>query len=513
MFHLPSISILATAALFVAPTFCVSVGEHRRARRRQVPALEETSDTVQLKGAWYEQATSYHFPQTFAHDLSAATITSTLANVKEKQVLIEFYKPWCPRCQHMAPHFEMIAYAIGSSPNSSAFVATVDCVRDHSICQEYDVHKFPSILMGSPQDFLGKQRSLLVDVPMQGRDATGIAEFLANSTSISINLDKSNITPKDIRRLIHQRYKNQVNVSVVHTAAAEPWDAQLAAALFLRNVITNYAWPKISPQDNFTDMSAMLDFVSLLADRIPETSPGARRGPCGDSFAKLHGLLAENWTQLLLDADPSPQEETISNVFLRPQMRWWSEDFEALDMDKIEDRWQLCGRSWQDAAHGFRSCRGTWPNKRGLTCGLWTMFHSVAARSTDQTALHDLNVLRNAISHFFECEDCREHFVQIPFNESEIKTKHDAQLWWWRAHNIVNERVKKEEEEEEDEDPAFVKNQWPTSLECPRCRETTRQRHGFLDRRIQLLDAVAKKEWRLDEVIAFLDRSYGNSAA
>merc|ERR1719263_1095693 len=134
----------------------------------------------------------------------------------------------------------------------------------------------------------------------------------------------------------------------------------------------------------------------------------------------------------------------------------------SIDPDVIEKSWRPCDTDYSEYAKGWRTCRATWPGKRGFTCGLWTLFHSLAAQSDDRSALQDLQTLRSAIQHFFSCRDCAEHFINaIPApKDQDLVTRKDAQLWWWNAHNSVNRRVMAIEKKFEDADPQFPKVAW-----------------------------------------------------
>merc|ERR1719191_1740587 len=98
------------------------------------------------------------------------------------------------------------------------------------------------------------------------------------------------------------------------------------------------------------------------------------------------------------------------------------------------------------------------------------MFHTLAARTTDQSAMAELQVVRDAIWYFFDCQDCRQHFFQIPVTKDDVSNRRESQLWWWNAHNVVNRRVKKLEEQYGDGDPEYPKVQWPSPSDCSNCR-------------------------------------------
>lgn len=222
-----------------------------------------------------------------------------------------------------------------------------------------------------------------------------------------------------------------------------------------------------------------------------------------------------------------------------------------INPDDLEGQWRLCDRDWSEFKEGWHQCKGTWPGKRGFTCGLWNMFHFLAAHTTDEKALSDLHTVRNAVAHFFDCQECRDHFMQIPVPQDESWTRRDAQLWWWNAHNVVNRRVGKLEEMYDDGDPGYPKSQWPTEAECPKCRRpgpvqgarrlrlrrtsaetvsasgtvsaappiantsSLAQEDGKpLDVAVEsvtLAEAVDREHWDLDEVARFLQMQYGTS--
>ena len=59
----------------------------------------------------------------------------------------------------------------------------------------------------------------------------------------------------------------------------------------------------------------------------------------------------------------------------------------------------------------------------------------------EQTVIHIELTLpcRGFIAHFFQCSACANHFVEMtehPEAES-IKSRRDAVLWMWKAHNQV----------------------------------------------------------------------------
>ncbi len=92
------------------------------------------------------------------------------------------------------------------------------------------------------------------------------------------------------------------------------------------------------------------------------------------------------------------------------------------------------------AAQPWRSCAGSIPERRGYTCGLWLLFHSLAARVSGPTGgVLWMAAVRGFMRQFFQCADCSEHFAGMAAEPEAlaVSTPSDALLWSWRAHNRV----------------------------------------------------------------------------
>merc|ERR1719188_524755 len=128
-------------------------------------------------------------------------------------------------------------------------------------------------------------------------------------------------------------------------------------------------------------------------------------------------------------------------------------DLEVITPESVEDNWRLCGVDWDEYRHGF-----------------WNMFHMLAARAEDETAFSELQTVRSVVGDYFQCADCRAHFLAMPLPQENVTSRRTSQLWWWSTHNAVNERVRLIEEQSADGDPAYPKAQWPSAELCPDCR-------------------------------------------
>eukprot|EP00928_Gymnodinium_smaydae_P065967 TRINITY_DN49031_c0_g1_i1.p1 TRINITY_DN49031_c0_g1~~TRINITY_DN49031_c0_g1_i1.p1 ORF type:complete len:552 (-),score=33.02 TRINITY_DN49031_c0_g1_i1:150-1805(-) len=505
---------------------------------------------------WYASVSAYHFPKIFAEDLDATNFISTLRSATAEYVLVDFYAPWCPHCQHFAPDYERLALTIRRFDdteakrfamrkghlNVSILSATLDCVRDSSFCSLWGIDSYPTLLWGKRSDWLSQDRSKLIDVDAQPRTAEAVAEWIERSSGTHIHLDPSNVSRQEIMGYMISTgsFANQsssrdgkkgVHESVVRADSVDLWDIQLAAALLIHNSIGGR--PYVQGTDD-GPRAALLELLALLAKRFPSSDESGVTGTvntCRNSLAELHAMLrSPAWWN---------SDEPGSFVY-DYEVEGESGDsppYVIVDIARLEQQWRLCGTDWSVYKRGWRSCRGSWPNKRGYTCGLWSLFHSLAARTDDGAASHETAVVRDAIHYFFDCQDCREHFFQIPYSGHLIRTRRDAQLWWWYAHNIVNDRVKKIEDKFMDGDLHFPKIQWPGQDRCRGCRVIAggnnhriaeflarkpirnhvadavrvKQKHSEVPSVSRLLaEAVDQEGWVLHRVTTFLDRFYGS---
>ncbi|CAH1270937.1 QSOX2 [Branchiostoma lanceolatum] len=144
-------------------------------------------------------------------------------------------------------------------------------------------------------------------------------------------------------------------------------------------------------------------------------------------------------------------------------------------------------------------CRGTQPHRRGYSCSLWLLFHTLTVQQAaepdpTQSSQSVLLAMRGYITTMFGCQECGKNFQKEAVNmETEVATPEDAILWLWRTHNRVNKRL----HGDLSEDPQFPKVQFPPAWLCPSCRK------------VQEKDS--KLMWDEGQVLQFLKRHYGSA--
>jgi protein disulfide-isomerase A1 len=90
----------------------------------------------------------------------------------DKEVLVEFYAPWCGHCKHLAPHYDEAAKRLANNPN--VLLVKVDSTENE--VAGADIQGFPTL------KFYRKDKTL---EPLEydgGRDADGIVSWIKEHT-------------------------------------------------------------------------------------------------------------------------------------------------------------------------------------------------------------------------------------------------------------------------------------------------------------------------------------------
>eukprot|EP01043_Picozoa_sp_COSAG02_P068101 COSAG02_NODE_11189_length_1760_cov_1.280000_1_plen_406_part_10 len=332
-------------------------------------------------------------------------------------ILMEFYAPWCPHCQHFAPEMERIGEAFNThDAYSGVLVCRVNCVQDSEICSAMGIRSFPTMYWGSASQFLAAERSRhwdtsgLTSVNANPRTADGITTWIntqLGAEHVPMTLTDAASFDAALAQRMRTVYGNDGIASGVAegrgtTASLDLWDVELAMVMSVQLMLAQ-------PNPSAAQLSSMVEFVELLSRN---TAPLAS---CQDSMHALASYIAS----------VSPGASALPGLF----GAWPSP----------------CGRPlayYGSEQSDWRTCKGTYPTTRGYTCGLWELFHMLVAHSSDDHAATDLMTIRSWIEQFFGCEDCRNNFLAMSTGiATRVRVRDDAVLWLWQAHNAVNLRL------------------------------------------------------------------------
>ncbi len=408
-------------------------------------------------------------------------------------ILMEFYAPWCPHCQHFAPEMERIGEAFNAADaHSGVLVCRVNCVQDSEICSAMGIRSFPTMYWGSASQFLAAERSRhwdtsgLASVSANPRTADGITAWInarLGAAHVPMALTDAASFDAALAQRMRTVYGNDGATSGAAeergaTASLDLWDVELAMVMSVQLMLAQ-------PSPSTAQLGAMVEFVELLSRNT---------APLAGCQGSMHALAS-------YVASVTPGTSALPGLF----GAWPSP----------------CGRPlayYGSEQSDWGTCKGTYPTTRGYTCGLWELFHMLVAHSSDERAATDLMTIRSWIEQFFGCEDCRNNFLAMSTGiATRVRGRDDAVLWLWQAHNAVNLRLAQEQLEETTAygqenlykyDPAAPKVAWPSAQNCPRCHRSCGLGSSAVATNDPLIWQPAADEWDVAAVLAFLNAFY-----
>lgn len=107
-------------------------------------------------------------PQTDVVDLTSSNFDSVVKDVS-KDVLVEFYAPWCGHCKSLAPTYEQLGTTYKNEPN--CVVARIDADGHRDVASKYGVSGYPTI------KFFPKDNKEGIDYS-EGRDINSFVTYL-----------------------------------------------------------------------------------------------------------------------------------------------------------------------------------------------------------------------------------------------------------------------------------------------------------------------------------------------
>jgi thiol oxidase len=392
-------------------------------------------------------------PPTGLIELTADTFAAQLTSLSSTWVLIEFMAHWCPACRSFQPAYEEVALHLWQRRDRvpTISVVRVDCAENVNsvLCDEFAITAFPTMYLGSPVELLKRTNDGLTRVNPPKRTKEQVIAALEAVVGASLDIssgveDKVPSPPQSNRQHLQYLKPLEVHLDLVDVEAA-----------------TLQSW------------SAMTSPVLLKGE-------DARQA-------------VEAWLDLLVESHPVDRCRQGAEIAETMLQKAWPKSAEAVLHPAMISDVAICGGA---VFEGWSSCKGSSPDSRGYTCGLWQLFHSLAARLGENDSAAGatwLAAIKGFVKHFFQCGECAEHFMQYHGNSAAadaVMTKRDAVLWLWRTHNEVNARLAKEEELAGTTDVLYPKQQWPLPEMCKGCR-------------------TSDGEWDDDAIYSFLLKIYG----
>ena len=399
---------------------------------------------------------------------------------------IEFFAPWCPHCQNFGPTWETVAAYFnkgegngGVRPSPRVTVFSVDCVAERDMCHAFHIRGYPTVFFGTLAQFKAEKEK---------ENAGALAKLSARSAKDMLDA---------IGKETGGSYALREGEDDTAEARATRARAEAAAAALKKTEQDKNADGKEKEED--AEKSAphadLLDVAVATSRAYHEmTSPALLRPETRHAFLGFLNLLASahplrvcaDGARVIVDAfdDLWPAEDgDIAGVRARlARARVCGDGLERLLLgtfpEKQKQKQDFINPDPDAAVRAtpWRSCLGTVEGTRGYTCGLWHLFHALAARAPGEDGgAAWFEAVTGWIEHFFPCDDCRSHFLAMAGEvlSGDVVTARDAQLWAWKAHNKVNARLAEREANGEGAgsgDPAFPKTQWPDAAACAACR-------------------------------------------
>jgi len=378
----------------------------------------------------------YDFPKIFAEQLTEANFKSKLmgwVSADKQYSVIDFYAPWCPHCQHFAPHYERVAEAFNN--RSKLEVATVDCTTERQLCSLFNIRYYPSLLYTSTQGWLDAYADakalkltdlksagitdLLYDVKLD-HTAAALGNWLSEAIGDHTGPRQSDRSALFTVGHFSNEMRNEYAASGSfrkegawlsegprRDESVDYWDVLVAAALSL-----HYAFEVQTGDPQMRE--SLEDWVEVLCHNFPVRSLRPRL--CELRVSKMSHFLNVSGTQAS-DA----------------MEHGWHFGMDPAAVRKGSPAYEL---PWMSFKHGWRSCRGTWPGTRGYTCGLWLLFHSlVMAADTDNDAVDTLLRIRTYVKDYFGCKDCQENFLKQRVEPCTFQLSSDKANKWLRTSN------------------------------------------------------------------------------
>ncbi|KAL9880311.1 thioredoxin domain-containing protein pretaporter [Glossina fuscipes fuscipes] len=150
-------------------------------------------------------------PQTVKGALVELTEDNFAKHVSSGNHFVKFYAPWCSHCQRLAPTWEELAKSLENVDDVS--IAKIDCTVYKSICQDFEVKGYPTLLWIDD----GKK----VEKYSGGRDHDALQTYVKKMLGIDGNKDAATDKEEEIKKEDDKSKVLQLNGDNFETSIAK----------------------------------------------------------------------------------------------------------------------------------------------------------------------------------------------------------------------------------------------------------------------------------------------------
>ena len=358
---------------------------------------------------------------------SSADMAALHAESAQCPWLLVYYDSSCGHCRTMAPRLASSAGWRGRTGLGlrSVLIGAINCAVQEQECRLRNISDVPTIFFVAP--------GATVWQPLAGIEDTETAVTVVRRTASVTLRSMNNVRMESCVSLreFHVKTKQRA-IADLHLLAANstvgthsvPFVEQRA---FYQEDIAGafyYTMQHGVPMVPLRHLRSLTAFLNLVAQILPglraEVLLGALKSqPAGATF------VASEWKQVVSSANIPFTKGSEPH-------------------DEIE----------------WRTCKGSGWQYRGFTCGLWLLYHALTVNAGPRSG-QALLTIRQYVTHFFACENCRHHFSQFQFHGDA-----DGVLQLWKAHNQVNARL---QQTVDGMGPLVPKRQFPDTFLCSEC--------------------------------------------
>lgn len=216
-----------------------------------------------------------------------------------KEIMVEFYAPWCGHCKKLAPEYEAAAIEL-KEKDKSLRLAKVDCIANAAVCQKFNVTGYPTL-----KHFEGgvEGRSFNGE-----RTAKGLVSFMMKEA-------RSEEVPEEqgnLKKLVNKNFDELVinNPSNSFIKFYAPWCGHCKAMA--------EDWEKLADQ-YADDESITISEFDATANDIPAAAKGFDYTgfptifwvPAGDKANPIKyegGRTIEDWEKFILEKKGAKEE-------------------------------------------------------------------------------------------------------------------------------------------------------------------------------------------------------------